>query len=380
MSDSLNHIFYDWITVHQDFDFVLPIINMDVYQRLNVETGEFGKIIQPKFQHEGSHCSTVSIAISGHRITMSGNPSKFDRLDNLEGIGSLDDCMAVFNRILLSLGLPPFTKCTKVWYGQCPETKKNRKFSDGAIFTRIDVTSNKTTGGYAKDYIKGISTLRYRNSIPNLYTNGCTCDWKSEKGNAPLIYSKVYDKANELDLFTLPKIANKYGRSSEQYQYLLSLRDYCRAQGVARFEQSFKAEVLTRDDCRYWGLFDETKLKTQHQEFRDIDARLQVTAMNLESISQQLLSNNVCGTTKAANTTAMYALEWSHGKIFDFSKSQVKTHRARLRKIGIDIKNIFDASRFSPVVVTRAVEIETGELAYPHWYQRPTSNHLRLVA
>jgi len=74
--------FYDWLECYQDFDFKLPLIVDNVMQHLNIETGEQGIIIQPRFQHKGSFCSTVSIKISGQRITMSGNPSKYNRLDN----------------------------------------------------------------------------------------------------------------------------------------------------------------------------------------------------------------------------------------------------------------------------------------------------------
>lgn len=379
MDSEQDNIFFDWLTCYQDFDFELPIVNVDVYQRLNVETGEFGKIIQPRFNHEGSHCSTVSISISGSRITMSGNPSKYDRLDNLQGITSLDECVAVFNRILLSLGLPPFTKCTRVYHRQGEDGKKTQTLSDGLVFTRIDVTSNKTTGGYSKDYIKGISTLRVANSIPNLHTNGCTCDWKSTKGNCPLIYHCVYDKANEMTLFTLPKVRNKFGRDSDEYRYVQQVRDYCQDNGVVRFEQKIKHEKLSRMNCRFWGLFDDSRIKALHDDFTKIDSRLQVTAMDLETISDQLISNEVVSNVKAANTTAMYAIQWSNGKTFDFTKNQVKVHRARLRKIGIDIKNTFDASRFSPVVVTKAVEIEVNDLTLPHWY-RHAQPHLKLVA
>ncbi|OWP50069.1 phage/plasmid replication domain-containing protein [Pseudomonas nitroreducens] len=39
----------------------------------------------------------------------------------------------------------------------------------------------------------------------------------------------------------------------------------------------------------------------------------------------------------SANATFVYAVRWREGATFDLSKSAVKVHRARLRKLGIDI-------------------------------------------
>ncbi len=76
----------------------------------------------------------------------------------------------------------------------------------------------------------------------------------------------------------------------------------------------------------------------------------------------------------------MYAYQWSHGQVFDLNKSQVQTHRARLRKIGIDIAEVCDMTKHSPVFIKRATEIEVSDLQIPDWYQRPGVANLRLVA
>jgi hypothetical protein len=76
----------------------------------------------------------------------------------------------------------------------------------------------------------------------------------------------------------------------------------------------------------------------------------------------------------------MYAIEWMSGKTFDFKKAQVKTHRARLNRIGIDIKMSFDREKFSPVIVREIREVtRVSVLDIPHWYKRPVG-HLHLVA
>lgn len=364
--------FYDWVKVYQDFYFEIPLVGKRASQNIDVETGEYGKIYQHTFQHEGSFSTSINISISGNRIEMSGNPSRYGRRDNLFGFELLDDCMSIYNKILSSLGLPVFTKCTKViqFTEKQKGASKMNSMSDGAVFKELHITSNRAVGkGNEVDYLKGIATLPYRNSVPRLHTNGNTVDWLSKKGNATLMYPSVYNKAAEIDLRSLPKILRKEGPDSLVYRYTKKVRDFCLENGVVRFEQKIKGHMLTRLNARYWGLFDEEIFDSLHEDFLNIDKKLQVTSMDIGTIGDQLLSNGYVTTARAGNATALYALEWMHGKLFDSSKSQVRTHRARLRKIGIDICRPCNISQMSPVYVKKAVEITPVPLASPDWYR-----------
>lgn len=374
-------MFYDWVKVFQDFDEKLPLVSDRAYQNLVVETGELGDVVQPRFTHKGSFSSSISIQISGNRITMDGNPSRFNRLDNVVGLSTLEQCMKVFNEILSQLDLPNFTKCTRTYIRQGQDGSRAEVCSDGAIFQRIDVTSNHMTGGFSRDYIRGVSTQRYRNSIPRLHTNGFGADWLSASGNAILMYPKLYDKANEIRINSARKIKAACGKESEEYKYILKLLEFLDSNGVVRYEQELHSAYLRRHNLRFWGLFDESQFNDVHEEFVNIDSKLEVESMELQSISERLVKNEICNGTRAANTTALYALEWMHGKQFDFSKSQVKTHRSRLRKIGIDIKDAYDQSRFSPVYVVKAKRVNVTPLIMPAWYKRAdTSGQLRLAS
>ncbi len=55
-----------------------------------------------------------------------------------------------------------------------------------------------------------------------------------------------------------------------------------------------------------------------------------------------LISKGVVTNSNAATTTANYAAMWMQGATLDFSKSAANVHRARLRKIGIDIKKPYE--------------------------------------
>lgn len=47
-------MFFDWLTIEQDFGYQLPILGDVAYQRIHLETGEGSSLSQPVFQHKGS--------------------------------------------------------------------------------------------------------------------------------------------------------------------------------------------------------------------------------------------------------------------------------------------------------------------------------------
>lgn len=46
-------------------------------------------------------------------------------------------------------------------------------------------------------------------------------------------------------------------------------------------------------------------------------------------------------------------------------------HRARLRKIGIDIAQRFNLSKFSPVTVREIRQVKVSDCPIPDWYKMP---------
>ncbi|HAU5823308.1 TPA: Replication-associated protein G2P [Citrobacter freundii] len=371
-------MFFDWLTIEQDFGFQLPILSDVAYQRIHLESGDVSALSQPTFQHKGSFCDVVSISIRGSLLKVSGNPSRWGRLDNLFGLPTVDSCVSVFNQILFEIGLPTFTKCTRLMPGQAKENEKAPLIADGAIIKELHITSNRALGkGNEDDYISGLSTQPYRNSVPRLHSNGKSVDWLSKKGNVNLIYPTVYNKAHEMELHSLTKIKNRFSEQSQEYNYVLDIISFCKENGIVRFEQKLKSRFLQKNALNYWGLSDYSVLHKLHSDFLELDKKLSVNAMDFETISDHLVSSGVVETTRAANTTAMYAIQWFHGHVFDFNKKQVQTHRARLRKIGIDIAQKCNISKFSPVIVKQTREIKVQECIAPSWYVRPS--HLRVA-
>lgn len=384
MSPSTNPrsaMFYDWIKAYQDFPFDLPLQSDIIVRRFDAETEELLGQSAPAFFAEGSYCTSFRIHVCGRRLTVDGNPSRLDRLDNVFGLTSLDDCMRVINALLIARGLPAMTRCTTL-----TRTQDGDAVVDGAVFQRLDLTSNFYVGqGNERAYLRAISSQRYRNSIAYLYPDGNTCVWTPKGGEKAgrLVYPGNYNKAAEIDAHLLPKVKRAYGEDSDEYRYVRDLRDWCQSVGMVRSELKCRSEFLKRERTQFWGLFDEQKLAEIHKGFLMVGSRLEVTNYDELTIAQQLLAEGICSNTKAAYSTSQYVMLWRAGQTFDFNNSAVQKHRARLRKLNIDIKVPYDQTRHGTVFTftrnVREVEV-TFDAQVPAFY-RPAvvPRHLQLV-
>jgi len=376
-------MFIDWLTVSQEHSHDLPVV-CDVFTlTIDANTNEVLSTRQPRFKHEASYSTSVTIHVQGRKIRVEGNPSRVGRLDNLFGFSTIEQCVSVYNQLLAEYGLPGFTRCTRVDLRDgASGSKSGDRVADGAKIERIDLTTNVSVGeGNVLAYLRGVSSQRIGHSIGFLYPNGRTVTW-TPKGNGKggrLQYRKGYDKAFELDQNLIPKIKRLYGDQSPEFLYVQRVRDYCALHGVVRMEQELKNEFLQRECLAYWGLFDERRFAELHDEFLQIDNRLKVTAMDMMSIADKLIEEGICKGRASANATASHAILWMHGQPHNVSQRAFETHAARLNRIGINIRNACDTSRFAPVFVRQAREItKSTVLAIPSWYQRP--NHLQVAA
>ena len=375
-------MFIDWLTVSQEHDHDLPVV-CDVFTlTIDANTNEVLSTHQPRFKHEASFSTSVTISVQGRKVRIEGNPSRVGRLDNLFGYTTIEQCISVYNALLREYGLPAFTRCTRVDFrAGSSGAKSGDRLADGAKIERIDLTTNVSVGsGNVVSYLRGVSSQRIGHSIGFLYPNGRTVTW-TPKGNGKggrLQYRKAYDKAFEMDQNCLPKIKRLFGEDSTEFKYVKQVRDYCSEQGVVRMEQELKSELLQREALCYWGLFNESRLSELHDEFLGIDEKLKVTAMDMMTIADKLIEEGICSNRASANATASHAILWMHGHAHQGSIRSFETHAARLNKIGINIRNACDTSRFAPVFVRQCREVTKSTLAVPAWYKRV--NHLHQVA
>lgn len=373
-------MFFDWIKAFQDYDYDLPKVGDVITRRFDVDTDELLSTSVPAFFAEGSYSTTFRIHVCGRRITVDGNPSRINRLDNVFGIPNLDGCMRVINALLAEYGLPPMNKCRTVQRlqdGSC--------VVDGAVFQRLDLTSNFYVGqGNERAFLRGISSQRFRNSIGYLYPDGNTCVWTPKGGEKAgrLVYPGNYAKAAELEAHLLPRVKRTFGEDSDEFGYVSALRDWCRSVGMVRSEIKCRSEFLKRECLQFWGLFDEDKLLEIHRGFLMIGEKCEINNFDLLTVADELLAKCIVDTRKAAMTTAGYAHLWQSGQSFNFDTSAVKIHRARLRQIGIDIKLPYDGTRHGLVFIRNVREVERRfQTDIPSFYRHAVvPRHLQLVA
>lgn len=379
-------MFIDWLSISQEHAHDLPQV-CDVFSlKVDAHTGEELSRSQPRFSHEGSHSTFLTIHVSGRKVTVEGNPSRYGRLDNLFGFQNLTQCISVYNAVLAQYGLPPFTPCT---FRKLRDGESGSKFSDwvtdGARIHRVDLTTNYSVGaGNVDCYLRGVSSQRIGRNIGYLYPNGKTVAWTPSGGGkgGRLQYRKIYDKANELvysQSSLLPRIKRIYGEDSNEFKYVSRIHSFCVERGIVRFEQELKSEFLQRENLCHWGLFNESKFLELHREFLDVDKKLKVSAMDFLTIAESLKIHDVVKSTQAANATASFYLQWLHGAPVAVKDRQFKEYASRLNKIGINIRNAPDLSKFSPVIIKEVREItKCADIVIPNWYRMP--NHLQAAA
>lgn len=371
--------FIDRLCIYQDHNRLLPMLGDNGFARIDLETGDIDldNINVKRKKIEGSFSSSVMVRCNGHVVNVEGNPSRWQRIDNLFGLDTFDECIAVYNQILHRLGLPPFTKNTEV--NLMPSrTGTHLRKGNGAVITHIDFTKNHVVGnGNEQSFIAGLSTMSINRSVaPYLYPNRNTVEWfsKSIQGKGSSFrYSKVYAKAADMIKRRKERISKA---DYEMVQYYDRLTAWVIERGIAREEHSFKSKFLNQYNLNLWGLVNESDFAPYLECITDITKRLEVSHMNYETIAEQLIDQGVVKTKQAANCTMSYYMLWAHGHEIDKTKRQYFEHRKRLKQIGIDIGVKLDISR-SPIRLKDAQVIEVKPLTLsdmPDWYIKPQSN------
>jgi len=370
----MNHFFIDKLNVVQDHNLVdgqLPLIGKEKLFRVDMKTGVSTELLT-HLKLEGSYSSALIVRCDGSKVEVYGNPSRWGRIDNLYGLTSIDDCIAVYNHILDGLGLPRFTKCTKYLYFQGKDGKHVNKTADGAIIKHIDFTRNLAVGlGNERPFLKALSTQSIGRSIsPFLFPDENTVEWYGanvQKNGSTYRYIKVYTKTADL-LRNQRKLCKD--ASDQDLQYFEDLLQFTVRNGVVREEHSFKREYLHRHDLFAYGLFDESQFNEELQVITELRKRLEVSNMQYESISDQLLNEGICKNRHSANATQTAYLEWLHGSYVDKSTSTFRKHKSRLLGLGIDISQKLDITR-APLRLKSSDIIECNMIAPPSWYRHP---------
>ncbi len=277
--------FIDKLHVYQDYpDGNLPRVGEELISRYSIEDGDLlRETVNPK-RIEGSYTTKFSVRCDGTRVSVEANPSKWNRIDNLFGFQTFDDCIKLYNIELLKFGLPPFSKATNVSYQQTSKDGIYKRITNGASFREIDITRNLSVGkNNEHHFLRGLSSQCIGKSImPHLYPDGTTLAWKTS-----IWYSKLYNKANEMQLPRYRKLIKKLNQ--EELDYRNKIINYCNDVGLIRDEKEFKQSFLNRNNLCDYGLVSEKDFLPYLTDIDNLLNKIEISTMEYEHISDILL-------------------------------------------------------------------------------------------
>lgn len=232
-------MFVDWVSVSQYHggdlrrEFVGSITFKGV-AALGVDAtdpGDLCEVAGPR-KWEASYGTSMQIKAHDGYVKVSGNPSRFNRPDNLFGF-DLDECMQIINAELVKLGLPPFYPGAEMLpTAKEIEEGKLSKWT-GAAFSRLDLTENFETGS---ELLARLAIRAYQARARGYMKKGAYSDetalWHNTRRSV-----KAYRKGDEMALHC------------KESPWI----EWARDRGIVRHEVALKSRLLSDTNLRYWG-------------------------------------------------------------------------------------------------------------------------------
>lgn len=292
-----NQTFCDWITVKQKHPLHTPFYG-GITQYQDAETGVITQTYQFKTV-KGLHESSVQIRSDGETVEFSGNISRYNQPNNVQGI-DLDECKSKLNSLMASFGLPQFTEGEIL--RQITASGIEIKYT-GARFTRIDITQNLQAGTARRRdiYLQWIQTQNYPKLRKTLI--GLNTYFGKETESRTF---RIYDKFKEM--------TDKNKKAPAELN----------RKGAIRFELEYRKILKTRGTNR-WN--NATQKALYKQFIKDI----QPMHKKIETLDITELPKKVVG------TYAMY-LQGLNPRDH-MSRNIYFEHKRILLRYGVDISN-----------------------------------------
>ena len=355
----------DWLSVSQDHPAGCRVIGADFVIYTDPDSGEVTREHVTGYQHQGSYDSALRIRSDGNRVEISGNPSRFNRPDNVFGFRTIDECMALYNELLDGLDLPRFTKGQGMDRTPGESGKRTVKVVDGARFSRVDLAWNYAAGSTAKvgQALRGLSAAS-RHGKPMTVSK----DGNLSSGSKSYIRVKYYDKAREM--------ASHNRKACAKDERRQAVHEWARETGVLRYEVELGRKALVEKQMNGWILWNDEraqKIAEHYDRVRDMT----FATTDYQHIADDL--ENRFDLKRGRALKAQHAcLAWMSGEDLRDSMSKSAFYRvtADLRLVGIDARAPCNVATL-PIRV-RVVDLSTAQA--PSWYERPARPFLQLVA
>jgi len=350
----------DWLSVYQDFPPAsLPIFSDAVVLQLDNE-GVLQKEFLKSFKHDGSFSTCLMVKCDGTRVTMSGNPSKYCRLDNIFGVSDMDSAFRVFNRVLVGLGLPAFgNDLPATFTSRLQLQTSDAVMLDRPVITRVDLCQNYGLGDQVYSFMDWVGNQSVNGKSGHRYADGCTVDFGR---GSRYVYCKYYVKGVELE-----RHARKL-KENDDKEYLGQLVDWCTSVGLVRFEISLKSMLLKRlglDNWSEWGHKVMGEVVTKYAAHFRLGSGSTAKGHPFDSLVGDLVQKGV--DRKLADKCEVAARAWLSGSDVRARYSRATFYRLRkpLLLVGIDLTHRCDVRTLLPQVR----EFSIRDVSPPSFYK-----------
>lgn len=316
-TDLVQFVMIDWLSVSVTYAVPIPTIESSIVVKYDPETGEIDFKTHCFQPHKGSYESTINIRSDGINLSISGNPSKYNKIDNVFGLTTLEQCISLYNLILRFYGVPELPLNTRI--------------------TRIDVTSNYAVGrGNETEYLRMLSSTNFRGETGLIYPNGLTVEWfRGSKRH----YLKAYAKAQELKRHIKKSILTH----DEQY-YMQHLIAQSEALGLIRIEYELKSRTLRDKKINTIETFNMNKVINLFDSKNPYkQSTKQVTKQSKEIYNDCI---NIGYSKSLAQKLQLYYDSWLQGRDMKQFLSTSTFYRvsSQLLQIGVDVRKPVDVS------------------------------------
>jgi len=319
----------------------------------------------------GSWDSSLRVRCSGGRVEVSGNPSKWGRLDALDGLRTVDDCLEVYNCVLSELGLPAFTgRLERLRVGDGPHL--GEVYYRGTRVSQIHLTRNLLLGSVAaiRPWLDWAAAQRWgrKGLVAVQHPENGTVRFGTRARRQLTYYNKGEEVRARISSVVRRLPAD---RREDARAYLERLADWCLVNGVVRDEVRLGRKVLPELGLEFvanWRGRDLAEIAGE----RLVRGGAAVIDWSREVIDR---CESVLGSRRQAVTAEGVLMRWMNGCDVRGEMSRPTFYRyAKALRLacGVDIRNRPNVVSFGRKLLERASAVEARELGpedLPSWYR-----------
>lgn len=361
----------DWLSVSEEHAVPVDDFGAGVVLSLDMDGAAEWQSVRGA-QVRGSWDSSLRVRASGGRVEVSGNPSRWGRLDALDGLDSVDACLMLYNRVLRDLDLPPFSgrlERLRVSEG----SQRGQVYYRGTRISQIHLTRNLVLGSplAVRPWLDWIASQRWgrKGLVARQHVENGTVAFGSRVRREQTYYNKGAEIGSHVaEVVRHLPAADRVAAA----EYLQRLADWCSRNGVVRDELRLGRKVLPELGLEWaanWRGLDLAEIE------RDSIPRggASVIDWTREVIDRV---ESVLGSRAQARTAEGVLMRWLNGCDVraEMTPRTFRRYARALREAcGVDIRCKPNVVSMGRKMLERSVGVEARELRsedLPEWYRR----------